>query len=75
MAAGLGFGDNTKASIITRGLAETTRLAMALGADPRTMAGLAGVGAALQIRPSKAAIHDNLTLRPATLFGNLIDAV
>lgn len=44
MAAGLGFGDNTKATIITRGLAETTRLAMALGADPRTMAGLAGVG-------------------------------
>ncbi|MEK4243481.1 NAD(P)H-dependent glycerol-3-phosphate dehydrogenase [Janibacter sp. FSL W8-0316] len=44
MAAGLGFGDNTKATLITRGLAETTRLAMALGADPRTMAGLAGVG-------------------------------
>lgn len=44
MAAGLGMGDNTKASIITRGLAETTRLAMALGADPRTMSGLAGVG-------------------------------
>lgn len=44
MAAGLGMGDNTKASIITRGLAETTRLATALGADPRTMAGLAGVG-------------------------------
>ena len=44
MAAGLGFGDNTKATLITRGLAETTRLAMALGADPRMMAGLAGVG-------------------------------
>ncbi|WP_114201198.1 NAD(P)H-dependent glycerol-3-phosphate dehydrogenase [Janibacter anophelis] len=44
MAAGLGFGDNTKATIITRGLAETTRLATALDADPRTMAGLAGVG-------------------------------
>ena len=44
MSAGLGMGDNTKASIITRGLAETTRLAMALGADPRTMSGLAGVG-------------------------------
>lgn len=44
MASGLGMGDNTKASIITRGLAETTRLAEALGADPRTMAGLAGVG-------------------------------
>lgn len=44
MSAGLGMGDNTKASMITRGLAETTRLAMALGADPRTMSGLAGVG-------------------------------
>lgn len=44
MASGLGFGDNTKATIITRGLAETTRLAMALGADPRTISGLAGVG-------------------------------
>ncbi len=44
MSAGLGMGDNTKASIITRGLAETTRLAAALGADPRTMSGLAGVG-------------------------------
>lgn len=44
MASGLGMGDNTKATIITRGLAETTRLAEALGADPRTMSGLAGVG-------------------------------
>ena len=44
MAAGLGLGDNTKASIITRGLAETTRLSTALGADPRTLSGLAGVG-------------------------------
>ncbi len=44
MAQGLGMGDNTKASIITRGLAEITRLSVALGADPRTLAGLAGVG-------------------------------
>jgi glycerol-3-phosphate dehydrogenase (NAD(P)+) len=44
IADGLGFGDNTKASIITRGLAETTRLAAALGAEPSTMAGLAGMG-------------------------------
>jgi glycerol-3-phosphate dehydrogenase (NAD(P)+) len=44
MAEGLGMGDNSKASIITRGLAETTRLGMALGADPKTFAGLAGVG-------------------------------
>ncbi|TWP45457.1 NAD(P)-dependent glycerol-3-phosphate dehydrogenase [Lentzea tibetensis] len=44
MAAGLGFGDNTMASIITRGLAETSRLGAALGADPLTFAGLAGLG-------------------------------
>jgi glycerol-3-phosphate dehydrogenase (NAD(P)+) len=44
MAAGMGFGDNTLASLITRGLAETSRLGMALGADPLTFAGLAGLG-------------------------------
>ena len=41
---GRDLGDNSKASIMTRGLAETTRLAMALGARPETMAGLAGMG-------------------------------
>jgi len=44
MAAGMGFGDNTVASLITRGLAETARLGAALGADPMTFAGLAGLG-------------------------------
>jgi glycerol-3-phosphate dehydrogenase (NAD(P)+) len=44
MAAGMGFGDNTKASIMTRGLAETARLGVAYGADPMTFAGLAGMG-------------------------------
>jgi glycerol-3-phosphate dehydrogenase (NAD(P)+) len=44
MAHGLGFGDNTAASVITRGLAETARLATALGADPMTLMGLAGLG-------------------------------
>ena len=44
MAVGLGFGDNTTASVITRGLAETARLAMALGANPMTLMGLAGLG-------------------------------
>lgn len=44
MAEGLGFGDNSKSSIITRGLAETARLGRALGADPATLMGLAGVG-------------------------------
>ncbi|MDQ1485553.1 MAG: glycerol-3-phosphate dehydrogenase [Actinomycetota bacterium] len=44
IAAGMGFGDNSKASLITRGLAETARLGTALGADPLTFAGLAGLG-------------------------------
>ena len=44
VAAGMGFGDNTRASLITRGLAETARLGVALGADPLTFAGLAGLG-------------------------------
>ena len=41
---GLGFGDSAKAGIITRGLAEMTRLGVAAGAQPLTFAGLAGVG-------------------------------
>jgi glycerol-3-phosphate dehydrogenase (NAD(P)+) len=44
MAIGLGYGDNTTATAITRGLAETGRLANAMGADPMTLAGLAGLG-------------------------------
>ena len=41
---GLGFGHNTIAALITRGLAEMTRLALAMGGQPRTLAGLAGMG-------------------------------
>lgn len=44
MAAGMGLGDNAKASLVTRGLAETARLGARLGADPMTFAGLAGLG-------------------------------
>jgi glycerol-3-phosphate dehydrogenase (NAD(P)+) len=44
IAAGLGFGDNAQASLITRGLAEMTRLGESLGAEPLTFSGLAGVG-------------------------------
>jgi glycerol-3-phosphate dehydrogenase (NAD(P)+) len=43
-AAGLGFGHNALAALITRGLAEITRLGVALGAQPSTFAGLAGLG-------------------------------
>ena len=41
---GAGFGDNTKAAIMTRGIAEMTRLGVKMGALPRTFAGLTGVG-------------------------------
>jgi glycerol-3-phosphate dehydrogenase (NAD(P)+) len=44
MSEGLGFGDNTRASLITRGLAETARLGLALGAELTTFSGLAGLG-------------------------------
>ncbi|MCQ6246207.1 NAD(P)H-dependent glycerol-3-phosphate dehydrogenase [Streptomyces malaysiensis] len=44
IATGMGLGYNASAMLITRGLAETTRLAMALGAHPATLAGLAGLG-------------------------------
>jgi len=44
MAAGMGFGDNTRATLITRGLAEMTRLGMAMGSDGFTFSGLAGMG-------------------------------
>jgi glycerol-3-phosphate dehydrogenase (NAD(P)+) len=44
MAVGLGYGENSQAALMTRGLAEMTRLGVALGANPLTFAGLAGVG-------------------------------
>lgn len=44
MADGLGFGDNTKATLITRGLTELSRLGVALGGQPLTFSGLAGLG-------------------------------
>jgi len=44
IADGLGYGDNTKAALMTRGIAEITRLGVALGGNPLTFAGLAGVG-------------------------------
>ncbi|MBM3132740.1 MAG: NAD(P)-dependent glycerol-3-phosphate dehydrogenase [Chloroflexi bacterium] len=44
MSDGLGFGDNTRAALITRGLAEVTRLGVAAGAKPLTFSGLAGMG-------------------------------
>ena len=44
MAEGLGMGDNTRAGVIARSLAELTRLGVAMGGEPETFAGLAGLG-------------------------------
>lgn len=44
IAQGLGVGDNTRAAVMTRGLAELTRLGVAMGAEAQTLAGLAGMG-------------------------------
>lgn len=44
MAGGMGFGDNTKATLMTRGLAETARLGVKMGAQAVTFSGLAGIG-------------------------------
>jgi len=44
MLEGLGLGDNPRAALLTRGLAEITRLGVVMGADPQTFAGLAGMG-------------------------------
>jgi glycerol-3-phosphate dehydrogenase (NAD(P)+) len=44
IAQGLGVGDNTRAAVITRGLAELTRLGVAMGAEAQTLSGLAGMG-------------------------------
>jgi len=44
MGDGLGVGDNTRAAVLTRGLAELTRLGVAMGGEPATFAGLAGMG-------------------------------
>jgi len=44
MADGLGAGDNTRSAVITRGLSEVTRLGVAMGGEPLTFSGLAGMG-------------------------------
>jgi len=41
---GLGFGDNTKAALMTRGITEISRLGVSMGANPQTFAGLTGIG-------------------------------
>jgi glycerol-3-phosphate dehydrogenase (NAD(P)+) len=59
-ADGLGFGNNGKAGLMTRGLAEMTRLGMAVGANPLTFAGLAGLGDVIATCGSKLSRNHRL---------------
>jgi glycerol-3-phosphate dehydrogenase (NAD(P)+) len=70
---GLGYGDNAKASIMTRGLAEMARLAVAAGADPLTLAGLAGLGDL--IATCASALSRNRTLGLELARGRSLEAV
>ena len=67
MASGRGLGNNTLATIITRGLAEITRLGVALGADPFTFSGLAGMGDLVATCSSTPVSYTHLTL-PTTPY-------
>jgi glycerol-3-phosphate dehydrogenase (NAD(P)+) len=60
MAEGMGFGDNTRATLITRGLAEMSRLGVAMGGDPLTFAGLAGMGDLIATCSSKQSRNNSV---------------
>jgi len=62
MAEGMGFGDNTRASLITRGLAEMTRLGVAMGGRAATFAGLAGMGDLIATCSSKQSRNNSVGL-------------
>jgi len=76
MADGLGFGDNTKGALLTRGLAEIARLGMACGARAETFSGLAGLGDLVTTAISRHSRNRNLgeaIARGRTLDGALSD--
>lgn len=75
VAQGLGLGDNTRASLITRGLAETSRLAAALGGRPGTMEGLAGVGdlIATCMSPLSRNLSAGIALGQGTSLQDVVD--
>jgi glycerol-3-phosphate dehydrogenase (NAD(P)+) len=63
MAEGMGFGDNTRATLITRGLTEMARLGMAMGAQGTTFAGLAGMGDLIATCSSKQSRNNMVGLQ------------
>lgn len=74
---GLGFGDNTRAALITRGLAEITRFGVALGADPATFAGLSGVGDLIVTCTSRHSRNHNVgeRLGRGELINDILDSM
>lgn len=73
MAEGMGFGDNSRATLITRGLAEMTRLGVAMGGQPATFAGLAGMGDLIATCSSKQSRNTMVGFQLGE--GKLIDEV
>jgi glycerol-3-phosphate dehydrogenase (NAD(P)+) len=73
MAEGMEFGDNTRATLITRGLAEMSRLGVAMGGDPPTFAGLAGMGDLIATCSSKQSRNNSVGL--ALGRGQTIDEI
>jgi len=63
IAMGMGFGDNTRATLLTRGLAEMTRLATALGGSAESLAGLAGMGDLIATCSSTASRNTTVGIR------------
>jgi glycerol-3-phosphate dehydrogenase (NAD(P)+) len=63
IAMGMGFGDNSRATLLTRGLAEMTRLAVALGGSPESLAGLAGMGDLIATCSSTASRNTSVGVR------------
>jgi len=73
MARGMGFGDNTRATLITRGLAEMARLGVAMGAEPATFAGLAGMGDLIATCSSEQSRNNQVGLQLG--LGRTIDEI
>jgi glycerol-3-phosphate dehydrogenase (NAD(P)+) len=73
LADGLGLGENARAALVTRGLAEITRLAVALGGSPATLAGLAGMGDL--VLTCTGSLSRNRSLGMALASGETRDAV
>jgi glycerol-3-phosphate dehydrogenase (NAD(P)+) len=73
MAEGMGFGDNTRATLITRGLAEMTRLGQAMGGRAATFAGLAGIGDLIATCSSKQSRNSTVGFQLGQ--GRMIDEV